>query len=155
MVSAIKKVNYVTPYLLENCFYIVDQTRSAEAINLYKTLREDVELKKHIMFVFDGVNAPLGFIKGQPFSKVFDKQTGLYSLQAKIDYLFVDKNFQRSGIGALLLKTYESYCIENGVNRIYLHSTPTKQALNFYMKNGYVNTGIKNVMRKNLGGKTK
>lgn len=148
MNSGIKRVLNVDSYMLNGCYSIVDQTRPGEAVKLFKSLREDVENKKHVMFVFDGASAPMGFIKGRVFNYIFDIKTGKTSLQTEIDYLFVDKKYQGAGVADMLLKAYEKYCIENGVEKISLKSMPTKQALGFYAKNGYAKANGSMLMTK-------
>lgn len=135
---------FQVPYsLVKDCYYIVDQTRPSEAAALYNSLKKDIEVRNHIMFVFNGAYAPLGFIKG--FLR--DSINGRVSI---IDYLFVDKKYHHSGIGTLLLQTYENYCLENGVQDFSLYSAPTLQARNFYQKNGYSLVNPNYLMVKSL-----
>lgn len=151
MAVGLEQVFNVTPALVKDCYYIVDQTRPGEAAVLYNTLREDVERRGHVMFVFNGAAFPLGFIKGQILRIPDFKSVGVVGIQSKIDYLFVDKKYQRAGIGALLLRAYESYCRDNGVGNIILYSAPTVQATGFYAKNGYVRMNGNLLMAKVLG----
>lgn len=139
MTPGIKQVFKVDTSLLSNCYHIVDQSRPAEAISLYHSLREDVENHRHVLFVFYGIAAPLGFIKGQ---------INTVKNEGKVDYLFVDKKYQCTGIGTLLLKEYEKYCLQKGVNNILLYSAPTIQAYRFYSNNGYVMQNANRLMAK-------
>ena len=139
MTPGIKQISKVDMALRSDCYHIVDQTRPGEAMHLYNNLREDVETRGHILFVFYGISAPLGFIKGQ-VSKIKN--------EAKVDYLFVDKKYQCTGIGTLLLKEFEKYCLQKGVNNILLYSAPTIQAYRFYSNNGYVMLNENRLMAK-------
>ncbi len=137
--AGIKQVYDISVSLLSDCFYIVDQTRPNEAEKLFHTLREEVERRGHIMFVFNGEHFPLGFIKG-----VINGAT------SEINYLYVDRPYKKSGIGTALLKEYEKYCIGKSVKNINLFRAPTAEARNFYTKNGYFSMGNSFLMTKNL-----
>lgn len=151
MSTGLERVFNVTPDLVKDCYYIVNQTRPSEAIALYNTLREDVENRGHTLFLFNGAAFPLGFIKGQVLRTPDFRVLGGVNIQSKIDYLFVDKKYQHAGIGTLLLRAYESCCREQNVEQIILYSAPTVQATGFYTKNGYVRVNDNFLMAKNLG----
>lgn len=141
--TSISRIFQVPYSLVKDCYYIVNQTRPSEAIKLYHSLKDDVENRNHIMFIFNGNYSPLGFIKGA----LRDSLNGRDSV---IDYLFVDKKYHHSGIGTYLLKTYESYCLESGAQEISLYSAPTLQARKFYEKNGYSLVNPNYLMVKSL-----
>ncbi len=138
----IMRVFKVPDFLLKDCFYIVNQTRPDEAENLYHRLQIDVENRRHIMFCCNEDNFQFGFIKGS-----IDKNYR----RGKIDYLFVDKKYQRNGVGGALLEAYEKHCVVNNVLEIFLYAVPTSQALNFYNKNGYVVNNDNYLMVKYFG----
>lgn len=150
MKPGIERVISVNMNLLRDCYYIVDQTRPGDAMALYATLRDDVEKRGHIMFVFNGAAFPLGFIKGQILRRPDFKNDAQSLIQAKADMLYVDKKYQNNGIGQSLLRAYEDYCAQNGVGQIVLYSAPTQQALRFYAKNGYECVNNNYLMRQNL-----
>lgn len=140
--NALRQVFRVPNALLGDCYYIVNQARPDEAMNLYYSLAKEVEDAGHPMFVFDGTHYPIGFIKGH---KLFNKNC------MHVDYLFVDKRYQRTGIGTALIQAYEDFCRKNNFESIQLYSAPTVQAKNFYLKQGFKLAGPNNMlMQKTL-----
>ncbi len=72
--------------------------------------------------------------------------------KAKINKILVDKTYQNSGIGKVLLKIFEEECIRNGITEIELKALLyNRQANRFYIKHGYV--PVKTV--KGTDGKTR
>lgn len=142
--AGIERIFSVSKNILSNCYCIVDQTRPGEAISLYYSLKNDIEQKNHILFVFNGAYAPLGFIKGNISNANPD------FLTANVDYLFVDKKYQRCGIGTSLLNAYEDFCAKNFVQKVSLYSAKTAQARTFYEKHGYILQNANYFMTKNL-----
>lgn len=150
MKSPVNQVFNVSDSLVNSLYCIVDQVRPGAAIGIQGTLRDDVQSRGHILFLYNGVCGPLGFIKGKILgAPVFQQWCGNI-IQSKIDSLFVDKRYHRSGIGGTLLRTYEEYCCANGVGAIVLQRVPTIQAAQFYSRHGYINIGGKYIMGKIL-----
>ena len=155
VVRGIQQVFSVSKSLEDSLYCITDQTRPSAAIGLQGTLRDDVQRRGHSLFLYNGNWRPLGFIKGYTLRRpMFQKWSGDL-IQAKVDYLFVDKWHQRSGIGGALLRAYENYCREHGVGAIILQRVPTIQALRFYSRHGYVNIAGNYMMGKILNSNTR
>ena len=126
--------------MLEDCFYIVNQFMDASSRLPLVELNFLVESGTTVLFVDEKENGYLtGFVAG-----------GVEQNGATIDNLFVDKKFHRSGIGSALLKAYEKHARLAGAKQIKLQSRPTKQALEFYKKHGYVKINWGNYMQKSL-----
>lgn len=53
-----------------------------------------------------------------------------------IDWLWIDDEWRRNGIGSKLLKLMENYAISKDIKNSHLETT-SFQALDFYRKNGY------------------
>ncbi len=139
--AGLRQVFQVPDALLRDCYYIVNQIRPDEAVNLYYSLAQEVEKAGHTMFVFDGAHAPMGFIKGH---KVSGKN------HMHVDYLFVDGIYRRSGVGTVLIQAYEDFCRKNNFDLIQLYSAPTVQAKSFYAKHGFELVGHNMLMQKTL-----
>lgn len=155
MKTGIQQIFTVSDELLKDCYMITDQTRPGEAVALYHTLRDDVEKRGNIMFVFNGAAFPLGFIKGKILQTPDFKLYTPYGIQAKIENLYVDKKYQRAGIGHELLRAYEDYCRDKNVSEIILYGAPTVQASSFYAKNGFHKVNANLLMAKSLVNKTR
>lgn len=57
----------------------------------------------------------------------------------KLRQMAVDTLFQREGVGTLLLRYVENFCLLNEYKQIELHAR--KEAINFYTKLGYQSIG--------------
>lgn len=121
------------------CYYISYRV-GGDAEHLYNNLKTDVNVNKHPMFAYFTDRGQLvGFIKGQIASvpndcfKTFPRDL----ISFKIDYLYVDDEFHRLGIGWALLRMYEDYVIGAGGQSIFLYSADTKQAKKFYNSQGF------------------
>ncbi len=149
MKAGLKQISIVSTDVLKDCFAIVDQVHPYDAIALFHKMRDDVERRGHVLFVFNGAHNTMGFIKGQ-INKPNFKSITPYGYQAQIDSLYVDKKYQNSGIGRMLVQAYENYCKSQNVAEIILRALPTEQAKKFCEKNGYKLVNNTAVMRKYL-----
>ena len=91
------------------------------------------------MFVCDYNSVVRGFLVGHNIRDL-----------ARVDDLYVDRLFQRSGIGTALLRAYEDYSRKNGAGIMSLQSRATKQAKDFYEKNGFRQISADRFMEKSL-----
>lgn len=104
----------------------------------------------------EGTKHFLEFITGQQLFEMFkigeypvwvalDKEriVGVGSLRAKshISLLFVDKDYQKRGIGRELVKAMQEHAIKDGQVRITVNASPYGEA--FYHKIGFIDAGIK------------
>ena len=57
---------------------------------------------------------------------------------ATIELIAVKKENSKSGIGSLLIKTFEKYCYENGIEKLEVGTQLNNiTAQRFYQKNGF------------------
>lgn len=136
------RVFNVSDQLLSDCYMIVNMTSPNNAMMVYGTLRENVNVKKHIMFQYNYRDMVCGFITGH-------LQTGKV-IEAYLDLLFVDSHYQGAGIGGQLVAEYEDFCRATGAQRILVRPT-TKRSEDFYAKHGFAPSGITCLHAKNLG----
>ena len=68
----------------------------------------------------------------------------------RVTRIYVDKKYHRQGIGTALLRAYEDYARNHGARRMLLQSRATRQAKNFYVKNGYQQISADRFMEKTL-----
>ena len=136
----IRRVFSLDRGMLEDCYCIVNQFMDPSSRLPLFELKFLVESGTSVLFVDENGN---GFVRGFLIGKVL---TGV----ATVDNLFVDKRFHCMGVGGALLKAYEDYACRCGARQIKLQSRPTKQALDFYKKHGYVKINWENYMQKSL-----
>ena len=136
----IRRVFSLDRGMMEECFYIVNQFMDASSRLPLIELKMRVDSGESVLLVDEKEN---GYLRGFLIGKIL---TGV----ATVDNLFVDKTFHCTGIGGALLKAYEDYARRCGARQIKLQSRPTKQALDFYKKHGYVKINWENYMQKSL-----
>lgn len=56
--------------------------------------------------------------------------------------LFVDPGSEKRGVGRMLHDTMVSYCRAKGIESLWLTTSPGTRAEKFYLKAGWINTGI-------------
>ncbi|MBO7066654.1 MAG: GNAT family N-acetyltransferase [Alphaproteobacteria bacterium] len=116
--------------VLEDCCYIAAQSRYDVAENIFSELGSDFALESHLLFTVSGDSKTgiLGFLGGH----IVKQESCGY-----IDWLFVDKKWQRQGIGRALIGEYEQYLKSNGIKNEKLMSVSTTNAINFYISGGF------------------
>lgn len=136
----IRRVFLLNKELLWDCFYIANQFVDAAVLASWAQLKHKVDSGQAVLFVDEKDN---GFLRGFLLG-------GMKSNVAVVDNLFVDKRFQRGGVGSALLQAYEDFARSGGIQQIKLQSRPTKQAVEFYAKNGYAKVDFGYNMQKTL-----
>ncbi|MCQ8129001.1 GNAT family N-acetyltransferase [Methylomonas rivi] len=59
-----------------------------------------------------------------------------------ISKLYVDKTWQRSGLGSRIIAVTEQYCQAKGLRQIWLTvNRHNRSAIDFYLRNGFLNSG--------------
>ncbi len=136
----IRRVFSLRKEMLWDCFYIANQFVDAALLASWAQLKYKVDSGQVVLFVDEKDN---GFLRGFLLG-------GLESNVAVVNNLFVDKRFQRGGVGSALLQAYEDFARSGGIQQIKLQSRPTKQAMSFYQKNGYAKMDFGYNMQKTL-----
>ena len=136
----IRRVFSLDKNLLRDCFYIANQFMDASNAVSWQDLPFRIQAEQSIMFVDEKEN---GYLKGFLLGRI--KQNS-----AVVDNLFVDRPFQRAGVGGALMDAYEDFARRCGAKQIKLQSRPTKQAVEFYKKRGFVKTNLEYHMQKSL-----
>ncbi len=134
----IRRVLKVDDSVQLDCYRIANSS-VGDADIVYYTIREQVNNDGYVLLVFEDNSGMRGFVLGHQE----------YNL-GHVDRLYVDKRYQRQGIGTTLLEAYEDYAKEYGANRVILCSRASVQAKNFYNKNGYQRIAKNRFMGKNL-----
>jgi len=141
----IVRIHSVTENILRECYWIANLTRPNNALAIYSMMADEVNRKKHVLIAYYLREQLWGFIKGH----ISASQNGI-TMEARIDWLFVDPAFHRRGIGARLIEAYEAHCRNAGVRRMLAQPAPTVQAKNFYAKHGYGPCGMTYTQAKDL-----
>jgi GNAT superfamily N-acetyltransferase len=136
----IRRVFSLDKNLLQDCFYIANQFMDATSLIAWAELKGFVVLGTSVLFVDEKEN---GYLKGFLLGSI--KQNS-----AVVDNLFVDRPFQRAGVGGALMDAYEDFARRCGAKQIKLQSRPTKQAVEFYKKRGFMKTNLAYHMQKSL-----
>ncbi len=135
----IRQVVAVPKEIALDCFYIMNQFVDVNEMVL-ANICDGVSKGQTLMFIDE---KPNGFITGFLTGRV-DNGVGY------VQNLYVDKKYHRCGIGGALLNAYQNYCVVNGMQRITLNTRSTRQAINFYEKNGFVQMTANKLMQKTL-----
>lgn len=134
----IRQVLNVSDRMRLDCYSIANSS-AGNMESVYYCLRDWVNKYGRVMFVWEKDSVIYGFLVGHSLKKL-----------AQVDNLYVDKRFQRAGIGTELLRAYEEYARKVGAISISLQSRATVQAKNFYIKNGYHQISPSRFMEKTL-----
>lgn len=136
----IERVEFVTPRIRDNCCIIAN--KSAHAMNvvtaIYNSIQSDVNENDGFMLSCTIDRQMCGFITGCLKYDDCSQYAEQIPTTAKIDWFYVDKRFQRRGIGRELIAEYVDYVASLGVREIEVFAEPVASALNFYKKNGFV-----------------
>lgn len=135
----IRQVVAVPKEIALDCFYIMNQFVDVNEMVL-ANICDGVSKGQTLMFIDE---KPNGFITGFLTGRV-DNGVGY------VQNLYVDKKYHRCGIGGALLNAYQNYCVVNGMQQITLNTRSTRQAINFYEKNGFVQMAANKLMQKTL-----
>lgn len=65
---------------------------------------------------------------------------GQHNNYLKMDILFVSHNYRKYGIGSRLIEIVKEKARELGGEKLYISATPSKNTIDFYMRNGAVLT---------------
>lgn len=139
---SIERIFNVSDALRTDCYHIIDQSRPAQAMDFWSSVQRDVHDKGHVMFTCSNKYMPIGLIKGR-----LEKLDA--NLRGRIDFLFVDSQYQGRGIGMALLNAYEEFARNARVRDILLYSAPGG-AVKFYQRAGYEIVGAQYLMGKSI-----
>ncbi len=134
----IKQIFNVSDEMRLDCYALANMS-DGNSESIYYTIRDLVNKDKHALFVLEDNGTMRGFVLGYLVRDI-----------GRVMRIYVDKRFQRQGIGTALLRAYEEYAQKNGAGRIVLQSRATQQAKNFYAKNGYLQISADRFMEKTL-----
>lgn len=71
-------------------------------------------------------------------TSIDNKLIGQNKNYLKMDVLFVSHDFRKHGIGAKLIELVKEKALEFGGKKLYISATPSKNTVNFYMRNGAI-----------------
>ena len=134
----IRRVFNVSDKMRLDCYAIANSC-AGNMESIYYCLQDWVNKDGRVMFVCECNSIVRGFLVGHNIRNL-----------ARVDDLYVDRQFQRSGIGTALLRAYEDYSRKNGAGIMRLQSRATKQAKGFYEKNGFRQISADRFMEKSL-----
>ncbi|MGY5255392.1 GNAT family N-acetyltransferase [Sphingobacterium spiritivorum] len=64
------------------------------------------------------------------------KRIGVKHNYRKMDILYVSHTYQGKGIGRQLLNACKNSALDFGADKLYISATPTRNTIDFYLKNG-------------------
>lgn len=135
-----ERVFKVCESLAMNCYCIANVNGSQNTEYIYEDLQSMGDYDSHIMFCHKIDQFICGFISGVIVAPG----------TSKINWFYVDKNYQRRGIGESLVGAYIDYVKSIDVKIIELESSNKISALNFYKKHGFEKIRQDYLMRKCL-----
>lgn len=92
------------------------------------------KIKNTLVFVAEINGKIVGYLAGSILEEIS------YSVEtfAELDNMCIDTNYRGYGIGSKLIDEFKNYCKNIGIENIKVTAyTQNKQAINFYMKNGF------------------
>ena len=92
------------------------------------------KIKNNLIFVADINGKIVGYLAGNILEEIS------YSVEtfAELDNMCIDTNYRGYGIGSKLIDEFKNYCRNIGIENIKVTAySENKQAINFYMKNGF------------------
>ena len=91
-------------------------------------------IKNNLIFVAEINGKIVGYLAGSILEEIS------YSVEtfAELDNMYIDTNYRGYGIGSKLINEFKNYCKNIGIENIKVTAySENKQAINFYMKNGF------------------
>ncbi|MBD5400990.1 GNAT family N-acetyltransferase [bacterium] len=144
----ILQVTNLTESMMMDCYYIAARSRPSNADDIYYTLQNNVNNRGHIMFVAMGQDHTVhGFISGH----LVPKHVGV--TETEIDWVFVNSQCQRHGIGGALMRAYMEYCSDHGATQAVVKPARTIQAKQFYTKHGFIPRSVISMVRNLARGR--
>lgn len=95
----IRRVFALDRSMMEDCFYIANQFMDAQNVIAWEDLQFKIQAEQSVMFVDEKEN---GYLKGFLIG-------GIKQNSAVVDNLFVDRQYQRGGVGGALMDVYEDF----------------------------------------------
>lgn len=91
-------------------------------------------IKNNLVFVAEIDEKIVGYLAGSVLEEIS------YTIEtfAELDNMCIDTNYRGYGIGSKLIDEFKKYCKNLGIENIKVTAyAQNKQAINFYMKNGF------------------
>ena len=91
-------------------------------------------INNNLIFVAEINGKIVGYLAGNILEEIS------YSVEtfAELDNMYIDTNYRGYGIGSKLINEFKNYCKNIGIENIKVTAySENKQAINFYMKNGF------------------
>lgn len=91
-------------------------------------------IKNNLIFVAEINGKIVGYLAGSILEEIS------YTIEtfAELDNMCIDTNYRGYGIGSKLIDEFKNYCKNLGIENIKVTAyAQNKQAINFYMKNGF------------------
>ena len=92
------------------------------------------KIKNNLIFVADINGKIVGYLACSILEEIS------YSIEtfAELENMYIDTNYRGYGIGSKLIDEFKNYCRNIGIENIKVTAySENKQAINFYMKNGF------------------
>lgn len=91
-------------------------------------------IKNNLVFVAEIDEKIVGYLAGS----VLEEMSYTIETFAELDNMCIDTNYRGYGIGSKLIDEFKNYCKNLGIENIKVTAyAQNKQAINFYMKNGF------------------
>ncbi|MDR0741708.1 MAG: GNAT family N-acetyltransferase [Rickettsiales bacterium] len=146
----IEQIYHISGRLLKDCSRIADMA-GGNAEYIFNQIKIDINDNHELMLAHSINNKLSGFIKGRREKLpcyIADEYPNL--ITSKIDWLYVDADFWRMGIGGGLLKAYADYEKDHGVDLLFLRSLPDRHVLRFYKNCGFKTIGWNYLLGRRL-----
>jgi GNAT superfamily N-acetyltransferase len=148
----IKQIFFVSNKLRQDCFNLAKSAAAniAEAEEVKKNIQKDINKEKHWLFVCTASGTLRGFIKGRP-GALPEYVDGLpLGKSCELEWLYVDKKYQRCGIGSGLMKAYADYAKSRAAVSMFGYLSSSRPMKRCFKRFGFETVGWNHLVGKSL-----
>lgn len=135
----IQRIYNVTEKIKNDCAEIAE-TSGAWGSDVFRKIKTDINIRHEILIDYRLINGELtGFIKGniEGYHHLYSIPQLMNMSVARIDWLFVDEQYQKKGIGTQLVQAFIQEVQKSDVGGVYACISDIKKTRNFYTQQGF------------------
>ncbi|MDR0726930.1 MAG: GNAT family N-acetyltransferase [Rickettsiales bacterium] len=148
----IQQVLFVSDKLKAECAGLAGDSAAniAEAEEVKNNIQKDVNQNAHWLFTYTAQEELRGFVKGHPEQYPRYVEDLPEGPSCEMEWLYVDKKYQRQGIGAGLIKAYKDHARSQNMASLFGYLSNSKPLKKFFKKFGFETIGWHHLIGKSL-----